>query len=246
MSDRGLAGGFAAVVEICVDDLAGALGGGGRRAPTGSNSAARWSEGGLTPSYGLVQAVLGRVRRIGVRIMIRPRSGNFVFSAEEVEVMLADIAAIRALPKAPGVAIGFVCGALTASDVVDARVIARLKAACGSAPLTFHKAFDATRDPSAALETPARAGHPLGADLWRHAHGGRAARRFWPALWHRRPGALPSSPGAACGPAMSARSLERTGVPEVHLRAMRPDAHGRLVTSTEEIAAFIRAARRAA
>ena len=40
--------------------------------------------------------------------------------------------------------------------------------------------------------------------------------------------------------------LERTHVPEVHLRAMRPDAFGRQVTSTEEIAAFIQAVRQAA
>ena len=40
--------------------------------------------------------------------------------------------------------------------------------------------------------------------------------------------------------------LEHTHVPEVHLRAMRADAFGRQVTSTEEIAAFIQAVRQAA
>ena len=142
----------APLVEICVDDVAGALAAEAEGADRIELCSAM-SEGGLTPSIGLVQAVLGRVRRIGVRIMIRPRGGNYVFSAEEVEVMIADIAAFRALPKAPGVAVGFVCGALTASGVIDARTIARLKVACGGAPMTFHKAFDVTRDLGAALDT---------------------------------------------------------------------------------------------
>lgn len=229
------------VVEICVDDLAGALAAEAEGADRIELCSAL-SEGGLTPSFGLAQAVLGRVRRIGVRIMIRPRNGNFVFSAEEVDVMLADIAAIRDLPKAPGVAIGFVCGALTAGGVVDARAMARLKSACGGTPMTFHKAFDVTRDLPAALETLLGLG--IRSVL---TSGGKptaeAGAEVLAALVKQAAGRVQIIAGGSVRGGNVRALLERTGVPEVHLRAMRPDAFGRLVTSTEEIAAFIRAAR---
>jgi copper homeostasis protein len=232
------------LVEICVDDVAGALAAEAEGADRIELCSAL-SEGGLTPSFGLVQTVLARVRRIGVRIMIRPRGGNYVFSAEEVEVMLADMAAFRALNRAPGVAIGFVCGALTTSGVIDARAIARVKAACGGAPLTFHKAFDVTRDLGAALDTLLGLGirSVLTSGGSPTAEGGAETLGI---LVSRAAGRVAIIAGGGVRAGNLRALLERTGVPEVHLRAMRPDAFGRLVTSTEEIAAFIRAARQPA
>jgi copper homeostasis protein len=232
------------LVEICVDDVAGALAAEAEGADRIELCSAL-SEGGLTPSFGLVQAVLGRVRRIGVRIMIRPRGGNYVFSAEEVDVMLADIAAFRALPKAPSVVVGFVCGALTTSGVIDARAIARLKVACGGLPMTFHKAFDVTRDLGAALDTLLGLGirSVLTSGGSPTAEGGVETLGI---LVERAAGRVTIIAGGGVR-AVNVRSLlERTRVPEVHLRAMRPDAFGRQVTSTEEIAAFIQAVRQAA
>jgi copper homeostasis protein len=232
------------LVEICVDDVAGALAAEAEGADRIELCSAL-SEGGLTPSFGLVQSVLSRVRRIGVRIMIRPRGGNYVFSSEEVEVMLADIAAFRALQRAPGVALGFVCGALTASGVVDARAVSRLKVACGGAPMTFHKAFDVTRDLGAALDTLlglgirsvlTSGGNPT-------AEGGAETLAI---LVSRAAGRVAIIAGGGVRAGNVRALLARTGVPEVHLRAMRPDSFGRLVTSTQEIAAFIQAARQAA
>jgi copper homeostasis protein len=232
------------LVEICVDDVAGALAAEAEGADRIELCSAM-SEGGLTPSIGLVQAVLGRVRRIGVRIMIRPRGGNYVFSAEEVDVMLADIAAFRALPRAPGVTIGFVCGALTVSGVIDARTIARLKVACGGAPMTFHKAFDVTRDLGAALDTLLGLGirSVLTSGGSPTAEGGAETLAI---LVGRSAGRVAIIAGGGVRAANVRALLERTHVPEVHLRAMRPDAFGRQVTSTEEIAAFIQAVRQAA
>ncbi|WP_419760097.1 copper homeostasis protein CutC [Acidisoma sp.] len=232
------------LVEICVDDVAGALAAEAEGADRIELCSAL-SEGGLTPSIGLVQAVLGRVRRLGVRIMIRPRGGNYVFSSEEVDVMLADIAAFRALPKAPGVVVGFVCGALTTSGVIDARAIARLKVACGGLPMTFHKAFDVTRDLGAALDTLLGLGirSVLTSGGSPTAEGGVETLRI---LVERSAGRVTIIAGGGVRAGNVRALLERTHVPEVHLRAMRPDAFGRQVTSTEEIAAFIQAARHAA
>jgi copper homeostasis protein len=232
------------LVEICVDDVAGALAAEAEGADRIELCSAL-SDGGLTPSLGLVQAVLGRVRRIGVRIMIRPRGGNFVFSSEEVEVMLADIAAFRALPRPPGVAVGFVCGALTASGVIDARAITRLKVACGGAPMTFHKAFDVTRDLGAALDTLLGLGirSVLTSGGSPTADGGADTLRI---LVERSAGRVTIIAGGGVRAGNVGALLAHTHVPEVHLRAMRPDAFGRQVTSTEEIAAFIQAVRQAA
>ncbi len=232
------------LVEICVDDVAGALAAEAEGADRIELCSAL-SEGGLTPSFGLVQAVLTRVRRIGVRIMIRPRGGNYVFSAEEVEVMLADISAFRALQRSPSVAVGFVCGALTASGVVDARAVSRLKTACGGAPMTFHKAFDVTRDLGAALDTLLGLGirSILTSGGSPTAEGGAETLAI---LVARAAGRVSIIAGGGVRAGNVRALLDRTAVPEVHLRAMRPDSFGRLVTSTEEIAAFIRAVRQAA
>ncbi len=231
------------LVEICVDDVGGALAAEAEGADRIELCSAL-SEGGITPSFGLVEMVLGRLRRVGVRVMIRPRGGNFVVAPEELEVMLADIAAIRTLPRAPGVTLGFVFGALTPSGTIDARTTARLKAACGGSPVTFHKAFDASRDLAAGLETL----QGLGIDAVLTSGGAvtaeSGAENLAVLVARAARVAIIAGGGVRAGNVRSL--LARTGVPEVHLRAMRPDATGRLVTSTEEISEFIRAARDAA
>lgn len=47
------------------------------------------SEGGLTPSYGMVKAVLDEIR-IPVNVMIRPHSRSFTYTKEDIQVMKED------------------------------------------------------------------------------------------------------------------------------------------------------------
>lgn len=93
-------------------------------------------EGGLTPSYGLVDEVVAAVQ-IPVHVMIRPHSQSFVYSSADVRVMLQDIRGIRPL----GVA-GFVLGALTDNGTIDMASMAALIDAAEGTPVTFHRAFD--------------------------------------------------------------------------------------------------------
>jgi len=103
-------------------------------------------EGGTTPSYGTLTEVRKRLR-IPIHVLIRPRGGDFLYDEAEVAVMLSDIAACLQT----GVD-GVVIGALDADGDVDLALCRRLVAAAGPLDVTFHRAFDAARDRTQALE----------------------------------------------------------------------------------------------
>jgi copper homeostasis protein len=84
--------------------------------------------------------------------MVRPRGGDFVVGEAEREVMLADIAAIRALPNPHGLELGVVVGALTPSGDLDRPLLRCLIEAAGPLPVTVHKAFDELPDQLTALD----------------------------------------------------------------------------------------------
>lgn len=106
------------------------------------------SEGGITPSLGLLRVVKQEVR-VPVFVMVRPRGGDFAYSEQEFEVMKEDLR----LFKEDGNADGFVFGVLTPDGEVDSGRCAELIEMAHPHPVTFHRAFDMTRDPFRALET---------------------------------------------------------------------------------------------
>lgn len=107
---------------------------------------ANLNDGGTTPSAGLIGAVKGRVG-IPVFVLIRPRGGGFVYSDDDMDVMRRDVA----VACAEG-ADGLVIGALDASGGVDVAITTELVNEARGLPVTFHRAFDSTRDPAQALE----------------------------------------------------------------------------------------------
>lgn len=226
-------------VEICVDDVEGALAA-EREGADRIELCAALSEGGLTPSLGLARVVLDRVRRVGVHVMVRPRGGDFLVGDAELEVMLADIRALCALPRAPAVSLGLVFGALTPDHRVDRETLARLMAACGPVPVTFHRAFDLVPDPAAALDLL----RALGVRRVLTSGGAPTAEAGTAALARLVERARDDIAILAGGGvrAWNARALvDRTGVREIHLRAMR-DRPGRPpVTCAAEVAAVVRA-----
>lgn len=127
-------------VEICVDDVGGTAA--ARRAGADRvELCASLSEGGTTPSIGFCLQAATVAGSAGLQVLIRPRGGDFVYSRAELDVMLVDIAAIRAaLDDDPR--LGFTLGALTPEGGLDELALAELVAACDSCPVTFHKAFD--------------------------------------------------------------------------------------------------------
>jgi copper homeostasis protein len=140
-------------VEICVGDLTAAIAadaGGADRIELCANLVA----GGTTPSAGTIAQSCRRLR-IPVHVLIRTCEGDFVYSEPELAVMRHDIN----IAKACGAA-GVVFGVLTRAAVIDHEQTALLAALARPMSVTFHRAFDQTRDLREALDTLV----PLGVD----------------------------------------------------------------------------------
>jgi copper homeostasis protein len=139
------------LLEICLDDVGGAA----VAEQSGADRielCANLGQGGTTPDLGVVSSVLGTVTAVDVQVLVRSRPGDFVYTRAEVDAMATDIAAIGALMPPNGVTVGFVIGALTGDGRVDVPAMTRLRRACGSAPVTFHKAFDEAANLKESLE----------------------------------------------------------------------------------------------
>ena len=95
--------------------------------------------GGTTPSYGVIKAAveLAKDYKAKVIVMIRPRGGDFVYSQQELAIMLEDIKCAREL----GVD-GFVLGALTSENQLDKDALRTLLEASQGLEVTMHMAFD--------------------------------------------------------------------------------------------------------
>jgi len=107
------------------------------------------SEGGLTPSYGLIRYAIAK-SELPVHVMVRPRGGDFVYSDDEFAVMCEDLMHIRGVEG--GAAAGVVLGLLHRDESVDVARTSRLVELAGPLEVTFHRAFDQTIDMEQALE----------------------------------------------------------------------------------------------
>lgn len=134
-------------LEVCcgsVDDAVQAQLGGAQRVELNSSM----FFGGLTPSMGSVIEAKKRLQ-IPVIVMIRPRGGGFCYTDAEYEIMLHD----TRLAMENG-ADGIVFGILKPNGTIDiersSKMVEMAKAA--GKDIVFHRAFDVTPDPFAALE----------------------------------------------------------------------------------------------
>jgi len=104
------------------------------------------SIGGITPSYGLLQQVLNTLT-IPVFVLIRPRSGNFVYSEAEFQIMKTDIEMCKNLGCH-----GIVSGILYPDRTIDIERTKTLVELSRPLPFTFHRAFDEVINPEEALD----------------------------------------------------------------------------------------------
>jgi copper homeostasis protein len=133
------------VIEACIDSLASARaaekGGAGRLELCDS-----LADGGTTPSAGMLATVRDAVT-LPVFAIIRPRGGGFAYDDDELTVIRRDIDVI----KRHG-ADGIVVGVLNPGATVDRETLTRLVEEASPLPVTFHRAFDLTRDLGESLE----------------------------------------------------------------------------------------------
>lgn len=135
------------LLEVCANSVASALAaqeGGAFRVELCENL----NEGGTTPSYGAI-ATARKLIAIKLNILIRPRSGDFLYTDLEFEAIKADIKlCIQA--KCDGIVVGI----LNADGTIDVPRCTELAELARQAGLstTFHRAFDMCADQFEALE----------------------------------------------------------------------------------------------
>jgi copper homeostasis protein len=96
-------------------------------------------QGGITPSYGLIE--YAQAFGIETHVLIRPRAGGFVYDQDELEVILREVINC----KRSGVK-GVVVGALRETGEIDRDVLAEIMQKAEGMDVTFHRAFDDSID----------------------------------------------------------------------------------------------------
>jgi len=104
------------------------------------------AEGGTTPGPGLITAARERIH-IDVYPIIRPRGGDFLYTDEEFDIMMKEVAYCRQAGCN-----GVVIGLLHADGTIDKRRTARLVDLAYPLGVTFHRAFDWAVNPFEAME----------------------------------------------------------------------------------------------
>ena len=176
--------------------------------------------GGVTPSYGLIQGVRAALT-IAVNVLVRPRSGDFLYSSYEVETVTRDIA----LCAQAGVQ-GVVVGALWLKE-----------ARRHGLSTTFHRAIDCADGIYDALEDVASLGYDrvLTSGGCPTAWEGRETLARMQAMMANHTGSarkpLIIMPGSGVNPTNIRDLMLQTGVSEVHLSATKRHKSGMRVLS---------------
>jgi copper homeostasis protein len=179
-------------------------------------------EGGLTPSPASLHEVLVAVR-IPVHAMIRPRTGDFVYTAEEFAAMREGIA----MAKAAGAA-GVVFGITHADGTLDVARMVELVTLARPLRVGIHRAFDRAPDPEVALDQVIA----LGIDVVLTSGHAESAEQGIPTLARlvtRAAGRTVILAGGGVRAPNVRRIINETGVHEVHARASDPEVFAAVV-----------------
>jgi len=133
------------MLEVCVDSVESAVAavrGGADRLELCANLII----GGTTPDVFLYEKVR-EVTGAKLHVLIRPRSGDFLYTDYEFEIIARNVERFRQLG-----AEGVVVGCLLPDGSLDMERMARLREAAGAMNLTLHRAFDMCREPYEVLE----------------------------------------------------------------------------------------------
>lgn len=168
--------------------------------------------GGLTPSAALIEAACA-LQGLVKHILIRPRSGDFLYTPQEKSLMLRDIEKAHELG-----ADGVVVGALLPDGKVDEPFIKECVEAAQGMSVTFHRAFDFCAEPYEALDAIIAAGcsRLLTSGRAPRAEQGMAMLRE---LVHRSAGRISIMPAGGITESNAAYIIYQTGANEIHASA---------------------------
>lgn len=167
--------------------------------------------GGLTPPPDLLAQLRADVP-VPIFAMVRPRGGDFVYSARERATMIDQAREMRRLGAA-----GLVLGGLRPDGSIDEGLLETLLAAARPLPVTFHRAIDRTAEPLAALEVLIR--HRV--DRVLTSGGAPSAESGIPmlaAMVERATGRITVLPGGGVNGHNVMRIIRGTGAREIHAR----------------------------
>lgn len=133
------------VIEACVESLAQALKAEAQGAAR-IELCASLDIGGTTPSFSLIEEVISQVK-IPVKVMVRPRGGDFVYSDEEFDDMIRSVRILKNIGVKE-----FVTGILTEKKEIDLERMQKISQVATGMDITFHKAIDDTKIPFRELE----------------------------------------------------------------------------------------------
>jgi len=133
------------IIEACVETLDQAI----LAEKMGADQielCARLDLGGISPSVALVHQVVASID-IPIKIMLRPRAGNFNYTELEMERIQEEIERYQTVAIE-----GYVFGCLNDDSMPDIQKLARVCSWVGDKSLTFHKAIDACPEIFVGLE----------------------------------------------------------------------------------------------
>jgi copper homeostasis protein len=199
------------VIEICVDRMDSVT----NCAKAGIDRielCAALSEGGLTPSLGFLRQA--RKQFLGkIMMMIRPRSGDFLYSQEEKNTMLDEVS----LARDHG-ADGVVFGCLQEDGIIDEEFTSAMIEKASSMDITFHRAFDVTPNLFSSLDTLIRLGIPRVLTSGGHADVWQGLDSIT-ALIASASQRITILPGGGLTAARAGEFIQQTGAKEIHLSA---------------------------
>lgn len=102
-------------------------------------------QGGMTPSPGFIDYAIAN--GLETHVLIRPRSGGFRYSPEEIEIILRDVRECKILG-----AQGVVVGVLDQSDQICKQSLELIMTQAKGMDVTFHRAFDDTYELEKSLD----------------------------------------------------------------------------------------------
>jgi copper homeostasis protein len=169
-------------------------------------------QGGITPGLSSVE-VIRKYLNIDMNVMVRPREGDFIYDDYDFDIMLRDV---RYFKRAG--ADGIVTGILKADGSVDVDRCRELVKIAKPMSVTFHRAFDLSKDPFDSLEKIIECGFGriLTSGLKKSAFEGRVLLKE---LIQKAFNRIIIMPGAGVNEGNALKLIHYTGAKEIHLSA---------------------------